>query len=118
MSRFILIVERHHEVAEALEQVIASAEHFAIVRSHIDRLDDFNPPPAAIVLRVAFERGCEPTHAGVARLPANRPPIVAIVRGDDEALEAERLRCDVVLRAPKDLGKLRDVLTKLAAGRS
>ena len=118
MLRPILIVERHREVADALEQVIASADHAAIVRANIDGLDEMNPPPAAIVLRIAFESGCEPTHAGVARLPPDRPPIVAIVRADAEADEAERLKCDVVLRAPQDLGKLRDVLAHVARART
>jgi DNA-binding response OmpR family regulator len=114
MLRSILIVERHREVAEALEQVIASAEHAAIVRSHVDSLDDINPPPAVIVLRITLENGSERTHASLAKLPADRPPIVAIVREDEEATEAARLKCDVVLRAPQDLGRLREVLLKLA----
>jgi hypothetical protein len=114
MLRSILIVERHREVAEALEQVIASAEHAAVVRAHVDGFDDINPRPAVIVLRITLENGSERTHASLARLAADRPPIVAIVRADDEAAEAERLKCDVVLRAPKDLGRLREVLSKLA----
>jgi hypothetical protein len=117
MLRSILIIERHREVADALEQVIASADHAPIVRPHIDDLEEINPPPAAIVLRITLESGSEPTHASVARLPADHPPIVAIVRADDEATEAVRLRCDVVLRAPHDLGKLREILSKLAEHR-
>jgi hypothetical protein len=49
----------------------------------------------------------------VSRLPPNRPPVIAIVRADHEAFEAERLKCDVVLRAPKDLNRLCDILTRL-----
>jgi hypothetical protein len=113
MPRSVLIVERHPEVADALEQVIASADCSAIVRAHLDGLDDVNPAPAAIVVRITFEGRGEPAHAGLARLPADHPPIIAIVRADEEAYEAARLKCDVVLRAPYDLGKLRNVLSRL-----
>ena len=113
MPPAILIIESHREVAEALHDVVASANYAAIVRSHVQELDEVSPAPAAIIVRVAFEGAGEPTHAVVARLPPNRPPIIAIVRADDEASEAERLKCDVVLRAPRDLGRLCDVLTKL-----
>ena len=113
MPPAILIIERHREVADALHDVVASANYAAIVRSHVQELDDVSPPPAAIIVRVAFEGASEPTHAVGARVPANRPPVIAIVRADAEASEAERLKCDVVLRAPRDLGRLCDVLTKL-----
>jgi hypothetical protein len=114
MPRSILFVERHREVADALERVIASADHAPIVRTHIDGLDEIHPAPAAIVLRIVFEKGSEPVHACVERLPPGRPPIIAIVRAEDEATEAARLKCDVVLRAPRDLRRLRDVLATLA----
>ena len=113
MPRSVLIVERHPEVADALEQVIASADCSAIVRAHLDGLDDVNPAPVAIVLRITFEGSGEPAHAGLARLPADHPPIIAIVRADEEACEAVRLNCDVVLRAPSDLGQLRTIISRL-----
>jgi C4-dicarboxylate transporter DctQ subunit len=81
--------------------------------AHVEGIEDLCPAPAAILVRVAFENASEPTHAGVARLPPDRPPVIAIVRADNEAAEAERLKCDVVLRAPGDLGRLCDVLTRL-----
>jgi hypothetical protein len=109
----VLIVERHPEVADALEQIVASADCAVIVRGCVDGLDAVSPTPAAIVVRIAFEGSGEPAHAGLARLPAGHPPIIAIVRADAEASEAARLKCDVVLRAPYDLGKLRDVLNQL-----
>jgi len=113
MPPAILIIESHREVADALHDVVASANYAAIVRSHVQELDEVSPAPAAIIVRVVFEGASEPTHAVVARLPPNRPPVIAIVRADDEASEAERLKCDVVLRAPHDLGRLCDVLMKL-----
>ena len=113
MPPAILIIESHREVAEALHDVVASVNYAAIVRSHVQELDEISPAPAAIIIRVAFEGTSEPTHAVVSRLPPDRPPIIAIVRADEEATEAERLNCDVVLRAPRDLGRLCDVLTKL-----
>jgi hypothetical protein len=112
MLRSILIIERHQEVADALEQVIASADCSTIVRAHVDGLDDVNPAPVAIVVRITLEGGIEPAHAGLARLPADHPPVIAIVRDEEAAREAARLHCDVVLRAPSDLGKLRTVLSR------
>jgi hypothetical protein len=112
----ILILESRREVAEALEDLLASANYAAIVRSHVDRLGDLSSMPAAIIVRVAFEGLSEPTHSAVERLPANRPPVIAIVREDREACEAERLKCDVVLRAPGELRRLPDVLTRIAPG--
>lgn len=113
MPPAILIIESHPEVANALHEVVLSANYEALVRSHVEDLRDVTPAPAAIILRVVFENASEPTHAVVARLPPDRPPVIAIVRADDEASEAERLKCDVVLRAPRDLGRLCEVLTKL-----
>jgi hypothetical protein len=108
----ILILESRREVADALQGVLSSVNYDAIVRQHVERLSDLGPRPGAIIVRVAFE-GVTPTHAAVARLPADRPPIIAIVFADDEMHEARRLKCDVVLRAPGDLSQLQDVLTRL-----
>ena len=113
MPPAIFILESHREVADALYELVASANYAAIVRPHVEGIEDLCPAPAAILVRVAFENASEPTHAGVARLPPDRPPVIAIVRADNEAAEAERLKCDVVLRAPGDLGRLCDVLTRL-----
>jgi hypothetical protein len=108
----ILIVEPHREVATALQEVIASAHHQTVVIPHLERLADLGMTPAAIVIRVAFE-GREPAHTALTRLPADRPPIVAIAWAEDEAAEAARLRCDVVLRGARDVSRLCDVLTRI-----
>ena len=114
----ILILETRQEVAAALEDVISSASYTAVVRPHLERLSDFTVLPAAIVVRIAFE-GMEPAHAAIARLPPNRPPIVAIACDDEEFEEARRLKCDVVLRGARDVGQLCEVLHRLVqAGES
>ena len=105
MRPLILIVEPRAEVAQALQDVVASANFDTVVRPFVDRLSDFEVAPAAILVRGAFEGIGEPPHASVARL-AGRPPVVAIVWEDREASEAARLECDVVLRAPQDVGRL------------
>jgi hypothetical protein len=109
----ILIIESRPEVAEALEDVITSARYEAVVRPHIERLSDLDVTPSAIIIRVAFEGIGEPAHAAIERLPTNRPPVVAIAWEDAEVREAIRLKCDVVLRAPDDVGRLCDALTSV-----
>lgn len=112
MRPLILIIEPRREVADALENVIASAHYNTRVVPHLERLSDLCDAPAAIVVRVAFE-GREPAHAAIERLPPGHPPVVAIVWQDDEAAEATRLKCDVVLRAPGDVSRLCEALTRV-----
>lgn len=112
MPPAILIIEPRREVATALEEVVASAQCLPVVTPYLEQLADVGVSPAVILVRIAFEGIGEPAHAAIAKLPKNRPPIVAIVRDEDAAAEAARLKCDVVLRAPQDLGRLKDALTK------
>lgn len=111
MEPVILIIERRRDVAVALEEVVTSAHYFAVVRPHIERLTDLEVLPSAIIVRIAFEGISEPAHAAIARLPANRPPVIAIAWKDDDIAEAKRLKFEVVLRAPSDVGRLCDALT-------
>jgi hypothetical protein len=113
MQPSILIIEPRREVADALHDVVTSANYAAIVRPHVERLSDLAVMPAAIIVRISFEGVTEPPHAAVGRLPLNRPPVIAIAWEDDEIAEAERLKCEVVLRAPNDVGRLYDVLSRL-----
>jgi hypothetical protein len=113
MRPIILIIESRPEVAEALEDVITSARYEAVVRPHVEYLSDLDVMPSAIIVRVAFEGIGEPAHTVIERMPANRPPVVAIAWEDEEVREAIRLKCDVVLRAPDDVNRLCDALTSL-----
>jgi hypothetical protein len=106
----ILIIEPRREVAAALEDVITSARYTALVVPHLEQLADLDVTPAAIVVRIAFE-GMEPAHAAIGRLPAHRPPVVAIAWEEAEVAEARRLKCDVVLRAPHEVSRLCEALT-------
>lgn len=112
MRPVVLIVEPRREVAEALEDVVTSARYEAIVRPHVDRLSDLGVTPSAIIVRVAFEGISEPPHAAIGRLP-HRPPVVAIAWEENEVAEAARLKCDVVLRAPQEIGQLCQALTSV-----
>lgn len=113
MRPAVLIIEPRPEVAEALKDVVGSANYTPIVRPYLDSLDDLAATPAAIIVRITFEGMSEPPHASLARLAVNRPPVVAIAWEDGEVQEAERLGCDVVLRAPDDVGQLCAVLARV-----
>ncbi len=112
MRPVILIIEPRREVASALEEVITSANYTAIVIPHLERLADLGETPAAIIVRIAFE-GLVPAHAAIEKLPANRPPVLAIAWDDEEAAEAERLKCDVVLRAHGGVSHLCEALKRV-----
>jgi len=115
MPPVVLILEARTEVASALEAAIALANLTPIVIPHLERLSDVPYVPAAIVVRIAFESVNDPPHAAIARLPRDRPPVVAIAWAEDELEEARRLKCDVVLHAPHDINRLCETLTKLVA---
>ena len=108
----ILIIEPRREVALALEGVITSANYTTMVIPHLERLADLGETPAAIVVRIAFE-GIVPAHAAIEKLPKNHPPVLAIAWDDEEAAEAERLKCDVVLRAPRGVSHLCEALKRV-----
>lgn len=113
MSPTILIIEPRREVADALAGVVTSGRYAAVVRPHVERLADLGFTPAAIIVRIAFEGISEPAHAALERLAPDRPPVVAIAWADVEVAEAERLKCEIVLRAPEGVSRLYDSLTKL-----
>jgi hypothetical protein len=109
----ILIIEPRREVADALVDVVTTARYGAVVRPHVERLADLGFRPAAIIVRIAFEGISEPPHAALERFAPDRPPVVAIVWEDAEFAEAERLKCEIVLRAPDGVSQLCDALMKL-----
>ena len=113
----VLIIESHREVAAALEDVVNSTRYVGVVRPYVERLSDVGFAPAAIIVRVVFEGVGEPTHLSVERLGPNRPPVVAIAWEDAAVVEAERLKCDVVLHAPREIARLADVLDRLVTRR-
>jgi hypothetical protein len=102
----VLIIEPHDELATAMEKVIATAHYAPIVRRHLDSLDDLGITPATIVMRIG--------HADVSRLPAHRPPIVAIASSDEDVAEASRLRCEVVLHGPGEIKRLCEAVRSVA----
>ena len=115
MPPVVLILEARKEVASALEAAIALANLTPIVIPYLERLSDVPYEPAAIVVRIAFESVTDPPHSAIARLPRDRPPVVAIASQEDELAEARRLKCDVVLHAPHEISRLCETLTKLVA---
>lgn len=115
MRPAILIIERRKEIATVLEEVVESAHFQALVTPHLERLSDLATVPAAIVVRFAFEGISEPPHAVLERLPVNRPPVVAIAWDEEAIAEATRLKCDVVLRGPGEVGRLCEALLSVVS---
>ena len=113
MRPTVLIIEARREVARALEAVIESMNLTAMVVPHLEQLSDLKIDPAAILVRIAFESAGDPPHTAIRRLPRTRPPVVAIAWEEDELAEARKLKCDVILHAPRDISRLCDTLTKL-----
>jgi len=113
MPPVVLIIEPRKEVAAALESTIALSRFTPIVVPHLERLSDIPHSVAAIVIRVSFEGVGDPAHWAVLRLPHDHPPVVAIAWEEDEVEEAKRLKCDVVLHAPHEIGRLCEALLKL-----
>jgi CheY-like chemotaxis protein len=117
MSPSILILESRRDVADALHDVITSANYRAVVVPHVDRLADLETRPAAIVTCITSVGIGEPAYIAIERIRENRPPVVAIARADHEVAEAARLNCEVVLRAPMDLARLCHALTEIVYAR-
>jgi hypothetical protein len=113
MRPAVLIIEPRREVAAALEEVVNSANYVALVRPHVESLTDLGITPAAIIVRISFEGISDPPHAAIERLPVDRPPVVAIAWEDAELLEAQRLKCEVVLHAPDDVSRLCEALSSV-----
>jgi hypothetical protein len=116
MQSTVLIIEARREVAAALQEVLAAANLASLVVPHLEKLSDIEISPAAILVRIAFESVSDPPHAAIARLPPDRPPVVAIAWEEDEVAEAERLKCEVILRAPNDIARLCETLTRVVQG--
>jgi hypothetical protein len=112
MPATILIIEPRQEVANALGDVIASARYVPVVRPYVDNLADVGVSPAAIVLRVSFDSLSEPPHAVLEGMHV-RPPVIAIVCEEGEFREAQRLQCEVILRAPGEVSRLCEALAAI-----
>jgi len=104
--RHVLIIEPHDELAAAFEQVVACADFSPIVRRHVASLADVGPTPSSIVVRIGY--------GDISGLPPDRPPVVAIASSDEAVAEAERLRCEVVLRGPSEIRRLCQALRELS----
>jgi hypothetical protein len=113
MRPSVLIIEPRREVAMALEDVVNSANYVAVVTPHLERLADVGVVPSAIIVRIAFESASEPAHVALERLGVDRPPVLAIAWDAADVKEAERLKCEIVLRAPQEVSRLCDALARL-----
>ena len=114
---FSRLVESSYDLLELVRYIVlnpvragicdeagACANHFA-----------YNLERAAVAkLNRAADGLSDLRHSAIARLPREHPPILAIAWEENELQEARRLKCDVVLRAPHDINRLCETLTRLA----
>jgi hypothetical protein len=113
MTPTVLVLEPRRDIADALRDVLTSIRYAAIVRPHLERLTDLGLTPAAIIVRISFEGMGEPAHLAISRLPPGHPPVIALASDEPELVEARRLGCDVILRAPSEVSRLCEVLSQV-----
>ena len=110
----VVIAEPHQGMAGSLEDVVTLAGCVPVIVNRCESVKTLGAEPAAIVVRVATEMPLVSPHLGLAQLGRRRPLIVALVSSDADVAEAERLRCDVIARAPHQVQTLYDTLMRLA----
>lgn len=116
MPPTVAIIERHRELAIALEEVVTLARCTPVTMADVSELAQLADPPAAIVVRVAASLAANSPHAALGQLSrAERPTVLALASNDSDVAEAERLGCDVVLREPQQVRALYDALSDVAA---
>jgi hypothetical protein len=114
----VVIAEPHHEIAHALQDVVALAGCVPVIVSNFESMRMLDVQPVAIVVRVATEMPLMSPHLGLRDLGRRgRPLIVALASNEADVAEAERLDCEVIARAPHQVQALYDALTRLASTR-
>jgi hypothetical protein len=112
----VVIAEPHHEIAHALEDVVTLAGCVPVTVSQFESVKTLDTQPVAIVVRVATEMPLVAPHRGLEGLARGRRPlIVALASSDADVVEAQRLDCEIIARAPHQVQILYDVLTQLAS---
>lgn len=115
MAPTVAIVEPDRDMAASLEEVVTLARCMAVKMTDFEELTDLPHPPAALIVRIATNLP-QASHRGLAQLAiAGRPKILALTSTDADVEEAERLRCDIVLRQPHQIRALYDALAEVAA---
>jgi hypothetical protein len=110
----VLIIEPQREMAAVLREIVVIANCTPLLVATWDEIQRLSPVPAAIVVRVLADSGAGAPHECVRRMPrADRPVVLALTATDADVTEAERLGCDVVLRAPKQVRGLYDTLSRM-----
>jgi hypothetical protein len=113
MRPTVLIIEARPEVGAALKSVIEALDLAAMVVPHLDTLNDLEITPAAILVRIALDGSGDPPHAVLGRLPASRPPVVALAWEEQEVEEARKLNCDIVIQLPAESWRLGETMRRL-----
>lgn len=114
-SPLVVVAEPHHDMADALQDVVTLAGCVPLMVSGCESVPELNSAPAAIVVRIATEMPTSP-HLGLERFSlTGRPVIVALASSDRDVAEAERLGCEVIARAPHQVQALYEALTQLAS---
>jgi hypothetical protein len=112
----VVIAEPHHEIADALGDVVRLAHCVPVTVNHFDAVHELRSWPAALVVRVSTELRSMSPHIGLDHLARTRRPlIVALAWSEADVAEAERLECDVIARAPRQVQAVYEALTRLAS---
>lgn len=112
----VVIVEPYRDIAVALEEVVSLAQCTPVTVGTLEEVGDLvHRRPIAIVVRVATHLSTHSPHATLRAWPRTaRPMIVALVSSEEDAAEAERLGCDVILCEPRQVHRLYDTLASVA----
>jgi hypothetical protein len=111
-----VIAEPHHEIADALQDVITLAGCVPVTVRRCESVHELHERPTAIVVRIATDVPSVSPHRGLEGLDrTGRPLIVALASSDADVAEAERLECEVIARAPHQVQALYEALMQLDA---
>lgn len=112
----VVVAEPHHEIADALQDVVILAGCVPVMASDCESISELHALPAAIVVRVATEMPMTSPHLSLRQFGrTKRTLVVALASSHADATEAERLGCQVIARAPRQVQVLYEVLTQLSS---
>ena len=111
-----MVAETHHEIADALQDVVILAGCIPIIVSEGESMGERPALPEAIVVRVATEMPMTSPHLNLRQFGrTERTLVVALASSDADVAEAERLGCQVIARAPRQVQVLYEALTQLSS---
>lgn len=111
----VVIAEPHRAIADALQDVVTLAGCAAVIVDTVEAVRAFRSP-AVLVVRIATEMPLMSPHRGLEHLArTERPLVVALASSEADVAEAERLACEVIACAPRQVQALYETLRQLVA---